>query len=190
MSRPSRSVLLAFAAVVLIGGSNFVAVRFSNRGLPPFFGAGLRFTVAAVLLLAMARARRVALPRGAALPAVIVFGVVNFGLVYAFAYWGLVSAPSALAAALVALVPLMTFFITVALGMERFRWTGLAGGLVAVAGVAVVFADQLDATVPPLAMAALILNAVGLAVSTVLLKRLPNTDPIGTNAVAMVPGAS
>jgi len=189
MSRPSRSVLLAFLAVVLIGGSNFVAVRFSNRELPPFFGAGLRFAIAAVLLFILARVRRITLPHGAALPGVIVFGLVNFGVSYAFAYWGLMSAPSALAATLVALVPLLTFFMTIALGMERFRWAGLVGGLVAVAGVAVVFADQLDATVPPLAIAALLANVVGVAVSTVLLKRLPNTDPIATNAVALVPGA-
>lgn len=48
MSRPSGRVLLVFAIAVLIGGSNFVAARFSNRELAPFWGAGLRFGIAGV----------------------------------------------------------------------------------------------------------------------------------------------
>jgi drug/metabolite transporter (DMT)-like permease len=188
MRRPSTSVLLAFALVVLIGGSNFVGVRFSNRELAPFWGAGVRFAIAGALLLAFARWRRIPLPTGTALPGVLLFGLVNFGLVYMFAYWGLQSAPGTLAATLVALVPLMTFFITIVLGMEHFRWAGLLGAAIAVSGVAMVFADQLSATVPPTALAALLLNAVGLAVSTVMLKRLPRTHPVSTNAIAIIPG--
>lgn len=64
---PSRAVLAAFGAFVLIGGFNFVAVRFSNRELAPMFGAGVRFTSAAVLLLAVLALRRLPMPRGRAL---------------------------------------------------------------------------------------------------------------------------
>ena len=182
-------MLAVFAAVVLIGGTNFVAVRFSNRELPPFWGAGLRFAIAGVLLVGFAAWRRIRLPLGSALPGVALLGVVNFGVAYALAYWGLLQAPSAMAATFVALVPLMTFFMATALGMERFRWGGVIGGAIAVAGVAVVFVDQLRATVAPAALAALFLQAVAVAGSTVLLKRLPRADPIGTNAVAMLCGA-
>jgi drug/metabolite transporter (DMT)-like permease len=190
MNRPSATVLLVFVAVVLIGGTNFVAVRFSNRELPPFWGAGLRFAIAGVLLVGFARWRRIPLPLGSLFLGVAVLGVVNFGVAYALAYWGLLEAPSAMAATFVALVPLMTFFMATALGMERFRWGGVVGGAIAVAGVALVFIDQLRATVPPAALAALFLQAAAVAVSTVLLKRLPRADPIGTNAVAMLCGAA
>jgi drug/metabolite transporter (DMT)-like permease len=190
MSRPSATVLAVFVLVVLIGGTNFVAVRFSNRELPPFWGAGLRFAIAGALLVVFAVWRRIPLPLGSALPGVAVFGLLNFGVTYALAYWGLLEAPSAMAATFVALVPLMTFFMATALAMERFRWSGVIGGVVAVAGVAVVFVDQLRATVPVTALVALFLQAVGVAASTVLLKRLPRTHPIGTNAIAMLCGAS
>jgi drug/metabolite transporter (DMT)-like permease len=190
MNRPSVAVLAVFAAVVLIGGTNFVAVRFSNRELPPFWGAGFRFALAGALLVGFARWRHIPLPLGSAFPGVALLGVLNFGLAYAFAYWGLLQAPSAMAATFVALVPLMTFFMTTALGMEQFRWSGIVGGAIAVAGVALVFVDQLSATVPLLSLAALFLQAVVVAVSTVLLKRLPRADPIGTNAVAMLCGAA
>ena len=190
MNRPSTAVLSVFVAVVLIGGTNFVAVRFSNRELPPFWGAGLRFAIAGILLVGFAAWRRIGLPLGSAFPGVALLGVVNFGIAYALAYWGLLQAPSAMAATFVALVPLMTFFMATALGMERFRWGGVIGGAIAVAGVALVFVDQLRATVPPAALAALFLQAVAVAGSTVLLKRLPRADPIGTNAVAMLCGAA
>ena len=190
MNRPPTAVLAVFVAVVLIGGTNFVAVRFSNRELPPFWGAGLRFAIAGALLVGFAAWRRIPLPLGPALPGVALLGVLNFGVAYAHAYWGLLEAPSAMAATFVALVPLMTFFMATALGMERFRWSGVLGGAIAVAGVALVFVDQLRATVPPAALAALFLQAVAVAASTVLLKRLPRADPIGTNAVAMLCGAA
>ena len=183
-------MLLVFALVTLIGGTNFVAVRFSNRELAPFWGAGLRFAIAGALLVAFALWRHIPFPRGAALPGVLLFGIVNFGVTYALAYWGLLEAPAATAATFVALVPLLTFFMTTALGMERFRWAGLAGGLISLAGVAVVFADQLRVNVPFAALGALFLMAVGIAGATVLLKRLPRTHPIGTNAIAMLPGAA
>lgn len=48
-------------------GTNFVAVRFSNQELPPFWGAGLRFAAAALVLSAAAALGRFPLPRGRAL---------------------------------------------------------------------------------------------------------------------------
>jgi drug/metabolite transporter (DMT)-like permease len=190
MNRPSVAVLAVFVAVVFIGGTNFVAARFSNRELPPFWGAGLRFAVAGLLLIGFAGWRRIKLPLGSAFPGVALFGALNFGVAFGLGYWGLLQAPSAMAATFVALLPLMTFFMATALRMERFRWSGVIGGAIAVAGVALVFIDQLRATVPPVALAALFLQAVVFAVSTVLLKRLPRADPIGTNAVAMPCGAA
>jgi drug/metabolite transporter (DMT)-like permease len=190
MRRLDPTVLGVFALVTLIGGTNFVAVRFSNRELAPFWGAGLRFAIAGALLLAYALWRRVPLPSGAALPGVVVFGLINFGVTYALAYWGLQHAPAAVAATCIALAPLLTLLLSVALGMERFRWGGLLGGLVSLVGVAIVFADQLQLNVPFDALVALLLQAVGVAGATVLLKRLPRTHPIATNAVAMIPGAA
>ncbi len=57
---PDRLALGAFAGAVLSGGSNFVAVRFSNRELDPLWGAGLRFALAAAIfgVLSAVRAAR------------------------------------------------------------------------------------------------------------------------------------
>jgi drug/metabolite transporter (DMT)-like permease len=74
-------VLSVFLAVVLIGGTNFVAVRFSNPELAPFWGAGLRFAIGGALLVGFAAWRRIRLPLGSACPGAAVLGVVNFGVV-------------------------------------------------------------------------------------------------------------
>ena len=182
-------MLLVFAIVVLVGGSNFVAVRFSNRELPPFFGAGIRFVGSSLVLLALARAMRLPLPRGRALTAALAFGTFTFGVTYALAYWGLQTAPAALAATLAALAPLLTFLGSVALGDERFRWSGVAGGLIALFGVGIIFADQVR-DVPVAAVIVLALQAVGIAAGTIWTKRLPRGHPVSTNAVAMAPGAA
>lgn len=189
MRRPDNKVLLVFALVVLVGGSNFVAVRFSNRELPPFFGAGIRFVGSSLLLLALARVMRLPLPRGRALVAALAFGTFTFGVTYALAYWGLQTAPAALAATLAAIAPLLTFLGSVALGDERFRWSGVIGGLIAVIGVGIIFADQVH-DVPLVAVVVLTLSAFGIAAGAIWTKRLPRGHPVSTNAVAMAPGAA
>jgi drug/metabolite transporter (DMT)-like permease len=144
---------------------------------------------ASLLLLVLARAMRLTLPRGRALMWVLAFGTFNFGVTYALAYWGLQTAPAALAATLVALAPLVTFLGAVALGDERFRWGGVAGGLIAIIGVGIIFADQVH-DVPLAAVVVLALQPFGIAAGTLWVKRLPRSHPVAANAVAMAPGAA
>ena len=55
---PSRSsVLTAFAAVYIIWGSTYLAIRFAIETLPPFLMAGLRFLIAGTVLYVWVRAR-------------------------------------------------------------------------------------------------------------------------------------
>lgn len=65
VTRPDALTLAGFAVCALLGGANVVAVRFSNQGLPPFYGAAVRFLAASALLFAYMAVRRVPLPTGA-----------------------------------------------------------------------------------------------------------------------------
>jgi len=186
---PDPRTLAIFAAVVLIGGLNPVAVRFSDRELAPFWGAGLRLALAAAILLAVVLAGRIGLPRGRALLGVVLYGFVGFGLFFGFLYWGLVQAPAASASVALSLVPLMTLILAPLHGLEQFRWQALVGAVVSVAGVAFVFLDQLDAHVAPVALAALFLGALSLAESTIIVKRFPRSHPAATNAIGLLSGA-
>jgi len=74
--------LVAFGAMVLVGGNNVVAVRLSDRGLAPFFGAGVRFVSAAALLYVILAFRHIALPTRAQLKGTLLYGLLGLSLIH------------------------------------------------------------------------------------------------------------
>ena len=55
---PGRIVIAAFVVTILVGGANSIAVRFSLRELPVFWGATFRFLIATVVVGALVLALR------------------------------------------------------------------------------------------------------------------------------------
>jgi drug/metabolite transporter (DMT)-like permease len=94
-----------------------------------------------------------------------------------------------LAAILLALAPLLTFFLAYFAGLEAFRWRGLWGGLIATAGIAWAFFERTSGGAGIFPMLALIGTAACIAAGIVLVKRVPVRDPVMINAVAMSVGA-
>lgn len=187
---PGESTLAAFLATVLLGGFNGISIRVSNQELAPFWGGTLRFGLAAAALLVLVALLRVALPRGRALAGSVVYGGLGFGTAFALGYWALVEVPAGLAQVILALVPLLTLLLAVAHGLERFRWQGAAGAVVAVVGVAVIFGDRIGTDIPLAPMLAILAGAACIAEATVLVKRFPRSHPLANNAVAMSTGAA
>jgi drug/metabolite transporter (DMT)-like permease len=183
-----RGPLIAFTITVLISGLNFVAVRFSNRELPPFEGAALRFGAAAILFFFYARVRAIPMPRGRGLVGAVLFGLLGFSGSYALLYWGLTTAPAAMGSVMLALVPLVTPLLAAAHGLERLRLRSFTGGALAVVGIALLLRDQLVAAVPIAAVVALFAAAVCAAESGVVVKYFPRSHPAATNAAAMAVG--
>ena len=58
----NRTVVLALAAVWLIWGSTYLAIKIGLETLPPFLMQGIRFTVASAAMLVVLRVRRVPWP--------------------------------------------------------------------------------------------------------------------------------
>ena len=116
-----RRILLAFAGVVLLAGSNIVAVRFSNRELDPFWGAGIRFLGASLILWALVARGHHPLPRGRALGGALVYGLLSFLIAYAFFYWGSQEVPAGLGGTIMASVPLLTVMLAAAHRLEPLR---------------------------------------------------------------------
>jgi drug/metabolite transporter (DMT)-like permease len=115
--------------------------------------------------------------------------VLDIAAFFALSYWGLVHVPAGQAAVIGALLPLVTLFLAVGHGLERLSWRALTGGAVAVAGVAVVSGEQVRGDVPLASLLALLAGIVCGAEASVIIKRLPPSDPFATNAVAMTVGA-
>lgn len=188
--RPDRLTIAAFAGLVVLGGINGLGIRFSNRGLEPFWGAGLRFALASLLFFLIVWLRRLPLPRGRALAGALAFGVLVFGVGFALGYWALTKIHAGTGQVLLASVPLLTFFLAVAHQQERYHWQSLAGGLLAAAGVAIIFVPQGGGALSAAAVAAVLGTAVCLAEATVLAKSFPSVAPASMNAVGMAAGAA
>jgi drug/metabolite transporter (DMT)-like permease len=189
-SGPQRLVLVALIVQVILAGTNFVAVKFSNAELAPFWGAGLRFTIAGLIFLLIVAVRRIQLPRGRALEGAVIYGILSFGVSYALLYYALVSVRAGLASVVLSLVPIATLFLASAHRQERLDARGLGGGIVAIAGTAVVFNEQLTLSIPSTALLALIGAVAAIAETSIVLKHFPRANPYGTNAVAMLIGAA
>lgn len=115
---PRALVIAAFAAVYLIWGSTYLAIRFSVETLPPLLSSGARWLIAGGLLYAWVRLRGTPAPSLKQwLPTAIVGALVlvggNGGVVWAEQF-----VPSGLAALLVATVPLW---------MALLQWAGRGG---------------------------------------------------------------
>jgi len=106
-AHPSRAgLVLAFAAVYLIWGSTFLAIRYAVETIPPFFMASCRFLTAGALLYLWTRAGGAARPSrrewaGTALIGFLLLVSGNGGLC-----WSEQRVPSGLAALLLAAIPI------------------------------------------------------------------------------------
>lgn len=186
--RLDSRVFAGFTAMVLISGMNFVAVRLSDRGLAPLFGAGIRFLLAAVLLNLVMAVWRISLPTREQLSGTLLYGLFGFAGAYAFAYLALVSLSAGVAAVVMASVPLITLLLAVVQQVERFRPRGLAGAMIALAGIVFLVGIPSKAHIPVGALLLMTGAAFSAAESGIVLKRYPTGHPVATNAVAMAFG--
>jgi drug/metabolite transporter (DMT)-like permease len=186
---PDKQTLSAFVVAVIFLGVNFVAVRFSNQELPPFWGASLRFIVASTLLFVILRLRNIPLPRGAALTGAVMFGLFSFAISYGFLYWGLTRVGAGMASVMFATIPLITQLIASLIGQERLTWRGMFGALIVIAGISVVFVEQLRFDTPLVYLGSVLMGVVSSALSGIVVKYFPRSHPVSTNVVGMGVGA-
>lgn len=187
---PDRATLAAFAALTAVGGLNVVAVRVGSAELPPFTGGAARLGLAAIIFLALIPIARAPLPRGRALAGVAMYGVLGLGLAYALAYYAIAQLPAAVAALVMALVPLLTVAFAAVHRVEPLQARTIVGGILAVAGVAAVLAQGFAGSGSGVALLAMLGAGAAAAESSVLMKRFPRAHPVAMNAVAMLIGAA
>ncbi len=127
---PRRVTLVsAFAAVYVIWGSTYLAIRFAIETLPPFLMAGVRFVIAGGILYAVARALGAGRPerlhwRSAAIIGGLLLLGGNGGVV-----WAEQTVPSGLTALIVAIVPLWMVLLDWLRGTGSRPGLGMAVGL-------------------------------------------------------------
>jgi drug/metabolite transporter (DMT)-like permease len=179
-------LLLALGAVYVVWGSTYYAMRVAVSGLPPMMMGALRFVIAGVILLVVARGRGAPWPTKrqwlAALPVGVLFFVGGNGLV-AIAE---TTIDSSVAAVVCATMPLWAAVIATATGepSTRREWIGLAVGF---AGVVVLVGGAWTGG-DPLHLVLLIMSPLAWAAGSILARRLPLPSGIGAAGLEMTTG--
>jgi drug/metabolite transporter (DMT)-like permease len=167
-------VRAVFLLLCLIWGSTWMFIKLGLRDLPPLSFAATRFLLATIILSAIVVARRASLPRGRAEWALIArTGVLAFAFNYGLLFWGEQHISSGLAALLQATIPVFGMLLAHPyLPGERLNARKLAGALLGVVGVGVIFSSQLGAEggMAAWGSAAVLAGAVFVAYANVLVK--------------------
>ena len=124
-------VLGAFAAVYIVWGSTYLAIRYAVETIPPFIMVGTRFIVSGVLLYAWARLRGDERPTAAQWRDATIVGILMLCLGNGAVSWAEQRVPSGLAALLVAVVPLWMVLL------DWLRPRGTRPRMLVIAGVVV-----------------------------------------------------
>lgn len=192
---PKSKLLLAFAAVYVLWGSTYLAIRFGVETIPPFMMAGMRFAVAGLLLYAWARLRGAPRPSGKEWRSAAVIGLLLLFVANGGVTWAEQRVPSGIAALLAATVPLWIVILDWTLhGGARPR-PGVAAGLtVGFAGVLMLVGpDQLlgDRRFDMAGIGVLLVAAVSWATGSLYSRRavLP-ASPLLATSMEMLSGAA
>ena len=194
MKTPSRAAIVAaFAAIYLVWGSTYLAIRFAVETIPPFLMAGTRHLAAGAMLYAFARRRGTAAPTprnwkaAAAIGALLLLG--GNGLVS----WAETRMPSGPAALIVASVPLWMVALSAAGERRRPPIPVFAGLLAGLAGIAILVLPHGGGdAVPPLPAAALVLAALSWSIGSLRSRSaaLPKDTILATAMEAIAGGAA
>ena len=142
MSRAPRwGLFAAYAAICVIWGSTYLAIKVGLESFDPFFYAGMRYVLAAAVTFGVAKARGVPFPGPLSRwwPAVGI-GVLFIALSNGMVFWAETRIDSGLTALLLTTSPLWTAGLSGLVPGERrpraLGWTGIGAGLI---GTVVIF---------------------------------------------------
>ncbi len=130
--------LLAYAAVYLLWGGTYLAVRTVVLVTPPFSAAALRFLLSGGLLLAISRLEREPWPTLREWKNSALLGLVMFTVNYACFFWAEQRLYSGVAAVLVATLPVWMLLAEWILTRKRLSMASAAGSALGIAGVVLV----------------------------------------------------
>ncbi len=185
-------VVLAFAAVYVLWGSTYLAIRFGVETIPPFLMAGLRHLTAGTLLFAWLRLRGTPRPQARHWrSAAIIGGLLLLGG-NGLVTWAEQRVPSGLAALIVASVPIWMTVLDGLQRRERPHGVVVAGLAMGLGGIVLLVAPGRFAGgshVDPLGAAALLTAALLWAVGSLYSRRvaLPSSTLLAT-AMEMIAG--
>lgn len=186
----SIQLALAFAAIYLVWGSTYLAIRYAVETIPPLVTAGVRHSIAGTVLLAWAWARGFR-PTRANWFAGIVVGALFFLIGHGSLHWAEQYVGSGLAALLIATEPMFILVLAWSMGQQKISRLSALGLGLGVLGVAMLTGAELTVKGSSLlgllaVLAGSLSWSAGVVISPKL--KLPN-DALGRTALPTICGA-
>jgi drug/metabolite transporter (DMT)-like permease len=184
-------VFLAFAAIYVLWGSTYLAIRVAVTTVPPLFAAGVRFTIAGSVLYAWSRFRGAPPPSSKESRNLWILGALMFLAAYGALFWAEETVPSGVASVLVATIPVWTVLLErLILKIRSFTWNlgaAIASGLT---GVAVLAIRPQGGPVSLMACVVITGGEIAWSAGTVLSKRmkLPQSKILSAGAQMLTGG--
>src|SRR4029077_19170095 len=139
----SIQLALAFAAIYLVWGSTYLAIRYAVETIPPLVTAGIRHSIAGTVLLAWAWARGFR-PTRAHWISGFVLGALFFLIGHGTLHWAEQYVGSGLAALLIATEPMFLLVLAWSMGQQKISPLSALGLGLGVAGVAALTGVELS----------------------------------------------
>lgn len=186
----SIQLALAFAAIYLVWGSTYLAIRYAVETIPPLVTAGIRHSIAGGILLAWAWVRGFRPTRANWISGIMV-GALFFFVGHGSLHWAEQYVGSGLAALLVATEPMFILVLAWAMGQQKISRLSALGLGLGVLGVAVLTGAELTVKGSSLvALLAVLLGSFAWSAGVVISPKvkLPS-DALGRTALPTICGA-
>ena len=187
----SIKLALAFAAIYLVWGSTYLAIRYAVETIPPLVTAGVRHATAGAILLAWAYLRGYR-PKREHWVAGLIVGALFFLIGHGTLHWAEQRVASGLAALLIATEPMFILVLAWATGQQRISRIsalGLGAGIVGVAILTGVELSSKDASV--LGIVAVLTGSLSWSAGVVISPKLKlPADALARTALPVVCGAA
>lgn len=187
-------VAAAFAAVYVVWGSTYLAIRFAVTTMPPLLMAGSRFAISGAILFVWARTRGAAKPTLAEWRTAAVTGFLLICIGNGSVAWAEQRVPSGLSALLVAVVPLwMVLLDWIRPGGSRPRWPVVAGVILGLIGLGVLVGRDAvtgQGGVDPLGAGVLVTASMSWAIGSVYNRHGARPDSAAMSTALQMLGGS
>ena len=187
---PAWKTWLAFAIVYFVWGSTFLAIRVGVREVPPYLLAGLRFSVAGIVLFTWMLARKTALPTRREWVSASILAVLIFAVDYGLLFWAEQRVPSGVAAVMMATIPVLIALLEITfLRSQRLTFRlalALIGGI---CGVGILMSHSMAFGETPMGRSgavALLVASVSWSIAAILPRKLPLPSSKGMSSAAQM----
>jgi drug/metabolite transporter (DMT)-like permease len=191
MSKLAIKITLAYTALCFIWGSTWIAIRFGLESLTPMFSAGLRFSLASIVIFILMRIKNISLQTDkVSIRLYLLMGFFSFVIPFGLVYWAQQFIPSGMAAVLFAVYPFWVVILSyVRLPGEFIGFYKIFGTVLGFAGIVIIFSDSFvgDISNYLIGMFAVVLSGTMQAWIAVSIKKFGHhLHPLSMNFIPMV----